>query len=407
MSLLPTRRVIAVFGVLAFGYFLSSVMRGATGTLAPTLAAELHLNAGQLGLLGGSYFLGFAAMQLPAGAWLDRRGPRHVLVGLLAVAVIGCVAFALANSFWSLIVARLLGGVGVSACLMAPLAGYRTWLAPEWQGRASSWMLMIGALGLVAATLPVQWALPLVGWRPLFVILAALCVWPIVGTAWQLPGWTAPAPHSAPTQTGYAPIVRNRYFQRIAPLALISYGSMMAVQTLWATQWMIHVSGYSADQAADGLFAINLAMLAAHWLWGTINPALARAGMTPDRLLRLGVPLGVGAIAAVAVAGEHAGWAALATCLALTSFLSMSHPAVAMAIAPHEAARGLIGYNLLLFSGAFAWQWAIGLVIDRLRAWRWSDLAAYRAAFGLLAACAALSYLWFLGALGRSEPSRR
>jgi hypothetical protein len=31
--------------------------------------------------------------------------------------------------------------------------------------RASSWMLMTGALGMVASTLPVQWLLPITGWR--------------------------------------------------------------------------------------------------------------------------------------------------------------------------------------------------------------------------------------------------
>jgi len=74
---------------------------------------------------------------------------------------------------------------------MAPLAGYRSWLAPRLQIRASSWMLMSGSVGLVAATLPVQWALPFVGWRPLFLVLAVLFVVTIAGTAWLLPAWHA------------------------------------------------------------------------------------------------------------------------------------------------------------------------------------------------------------------------
>ena len=32
------------------------------------------LNARDLGLLAGGYFLSFAATQLPLGAWLDRHG---------------------------------------------------------------------------------------------------------------------------------------------------------------------------------------------------------------------------------------------------------------------------------------------------------------------------------------------
>ena len=33
---------------------------------------------------------------------------------------------------------------------------------------------MTGSLGMVASTLPVQWLVPLIGWRPLFWVLAAL-----------------------------------------------------------------------------------------------------------------------------------------------------------------------------------------------------------------------------------------
>jgi MFS family permease len=394
MTTLSTRRAIWVFVALALGYFLSSVMRAVTGTLAPTLATELSLSAGELGLLAGAYFLGFATMQLPLGSWLDRHGPKRVLVVLLSVAVLSSLAFAVANNFWSLLFARLLGGVGVSACLMAPLTGYRSWLDPQLQVRANSWMLMAGSLGLVAATLPVQWALPVFGWRPLFVIIAGLFALTIAATARQLPVWQIPSTPRG-QRTGYAAIVRSPYFRRVAPLALISYGSLVAVQTLWATQWMTRVAGYTPQQASNGLFAINFTMLVVFWVWGVVTPRLARAGMTADRLMLRGLPLGFLALAGVAVLGEHAGWIALAAFLALASFISVSHPAVAMAFPAHEAGRAVSAFNLLLFVGAFAWQWLIGVLVDLLHSWHWSDLAAYRTAFGALAGCWALSYLWY------------
>ena len=80
----------------------------------------------------------------------------------------GCVAFSLATSFSGLLAARVLCGVGVGACLMAPLTGFRRWLDPTAQLRANSWMLMTGSFGMVASTLPVQWLMPVMGWRPLF-----------------------------------------------------------------------------------------------------------------------------------------------------------------------------------------------------------------------------------------------
>ena len=186
---LGLRAAVVVFLSFALAYFFSALVRAITATISPTLSVELALNASDLGLLAGGYFFGFALTQLPLGNWLDRHGPRRVILAFLSLAVLGCVAFALATSFSGLLAARVLTGMGVSACLMAPLTGYRRWLAPAAQMRANSWMLMTGSLGMVAATLPVQWLMPLMGWRGLFWALAALIVLSMVGIAAAVPPW--------------------------------------------------------------------------------------------------------------------------------------------------------------------------------------------------------------------------
>ncbi len=71
---------ILLFVAFAYAYFLSALIRAIAATLSPTLTAELSLKASDLGLLAGGYFLGFAAMQLPLGNWLDRFGPKKVIL---------------------------------------------------------------------------------------------------------------------------------------------------------------------------------------------------------------------------------------------------------------------------------------------------------------------------------------
>ena len=62
---LSQRKAVMVFSAFAFAYFLSTLIRAITATLAPTLVEEFALNASDLGLLAGGYFLGFAATQHP------------------------------------------------------------------------------------------------------------------------------------------------------------------------------------------------------------------------------------------------------------------------------------------------------------------------------------------------------
>ena len=107
---------VAIFLALAGAHFFSTFIRASTAALSPALVEEWGLNGQDLGLLAGAYFLGFACMQLPLGPWLDRHGPRSVQLGLLGLAVAGCLGIALASHFSSLLLSRVLCGAGVSAC---------------------------------------------------------------------------------------------------------------------------------------------------------------------------------------------------------------------------------------------------------------------------------------------------
>ena len=396
MKLLPPRTAVAVFLAFAFAYFFSALLRAITATLSPTLTQEFALHSRDLGLLAGGYFLGFAAIQLPLGAWLDRHGPKRVILGFLGIAVLACIAFSLATSFSTLLAARVLGGVGVSACLMAPLTGYRRWLDPTAQLRANSWMLMTGSFGMMASTLPVQWLMPVVGWRPLFWGLAAFIALSMLVIAWLVPAWQPePAPDSE-RPGSYAQVWRDPYFRRMVPIGFFSYGGMIAVQTLWAGPWLVRVAGYPPLQAAGGLFIINISMLGAFLGWGTLNPQLARRGLTTDRLIARGLPLSLVVLAAIVVAGSAAGaWAWAAFCVSST-FVSLAQPAVAMAFPPALAGRALSAYNLVIFGGVFVVQWGIGLLIDGFGAAGLDTVDALRAAMAVFLACSAASYGYFM-----------
>ena len=72
-NILPIKKAVLIFFVFACGYFISALLRAITATLSPLLTSEFNLTAGDLGLLAGGYFLGFASMQIPLGYLLDRH----------------------------------------------------------------------------------------------------------------------------------------------------------------------------------------------------------------------------------------------------------------------------------------------------------------------------------------------
>ena len=435
-GLLPRQAGIIVFLAFAAAYFSSTLVRAITATLSPVLTQEFSLQARDLGLLAGGYFLGFAAIQLPLGAWLDRYGPKRVILCFLTLAVLACLAFSAATSFTSLLLARVLLGMGVGACLMAPLTGYRRWFDAGTLLRANSWMLMTGSLGMLASTLPVQWLLPLTGWRPLFWILAVLIVLAMALIVWVVPRWRDVAPTLAtafaalPLSAGiganfprggpsdkssltlaasitlpagfprqeasYAEIWRKRYFQKMSLLAFFNYGGVIAIQTLWAGPWMVKVAAYTPLEAATGLFWINACMLLTFWAWGLVNPWLSQHGWSADRLITWGVPVSLLALAVNIAAGTSTGWLGWALFCMGSSALGLAQPAVGLAFGASLAGRAMSAYNLLLFCGVFVVQWGIGLLIDAFRSAGLSEVASFQAAMGVFLACCLASYGYFL-----------
>ena len=398
--ILPRKQAITVFFVFAFGYFLSCLLRAITATLSPILTSEFELMAADLGLLAGGYFLGFASMQIPLGYLLDKFGPKKIVSSFLLIAFIGTISFALANSFSGLLISRILIGVGVSACLMAPLTGYRIWFAENQQQRANSWMLMIASLGFLSSTLPVQLLLPTFGWRGLFIVIAILILISIVLMLAFIPKWDHQNEEESTeviTKTGSLKDVwKNRFFISVIPMGLFNYGGLMAIQTLWAGPWMIRVAGYTPLESATGLFWINITMLVSFFLWGYFLPKITNLGFSALKILKLGLPISFLVMLIIIVLGSKAGVFYITLFILSSIFLSVTQPAVGLSFQSHLAGKALTSFNLLIFLGTFIMQWIMGLVIDLVKNFGYTEIAGFKSAFSVFLFLSLTSYIFFL-----------
>ena len=396
-NILPIKKAVLIFFVFACGYFISALLRAITATLSPFLTSEFNLNAGDLGLLAGGYFLGFASMQIPLGYLLDKHGPKKIVSSFLLIAIIGTAAFALAQSFAGLLISRILIGVGVSACLMGPLTGYRIWFADEYQQRANAWMLMVLSMGFVFSTLPVQILLPTIGWRWIFGGIAFLILVVIVLTILFIPSWNDKINNDNEKNVGsLSDVWKNKFFRSTIPLGLFNYGGMVAIQTLWAGPWMVRVAGYSPLESATGLFWINTTMLVAFFSFGYILPKITKIGIESMRLMKIGLPISYLSLIVIIILGENAG-AIYFTIYLLTSIvLTLTQPAVALSFPTSLAGKSLTSFNLLIFVGTFVMQWGIGLIIDLSQYFGKSEIQSFKISFFVYFLICIVSYLYFI-----------
>ncbi|MBI4990270.1 MAG: MFS transporter [Rhodocyclales bacterium] len=386
-----------VFLPFAAGYYLSYLLRTVNAVIAPELTRELSLSAADLGLLTSTYLLAFGAFQIPLGILLDRYGARRVEAALLLFTALGAALFAYGHTLAELAVARGLIGLGVSACLMAGFKSFTQSFPSDRQASLTGAIMASGGLGALTASLPLEAALPLIGWRGAFIALTLLAGLVAAAIFFVVPEHRAEAAHHtlAEQWRGVAEVFRSRVFWRFAPQAGLFAGGFMALQGLWAVPWLMTVSGASRSLAAEHLFAMGIAMLACNLGIAALATRLSRAGIRPVMLLSGGTALALVCELAIILGAAFTLplWAAFGL---FVSTSSLGYSVLAAHFPPALSGRVTTALNLLAFVGAFGLQWGIGVLVDALGAVGLDPVASYRIAFGAMFAMQAMAYAWFV-----------
>jgi sugar phosphate permease len=389
-----------VFACFALGYLLSYALRAINAVIAPSLMAELGLSNADLGLLSSAYFVSFGCLQLPLGIWLDKYGSRRTEAALLLCAALGAAVFASSTTLAGLWLGRALIGVGVSACLMAAFKAYRLWFAPERQSQLASWMLVAGTCGALSATVPVTLALPLLGWRGIFWVVAALLLMVAAAIFFLLRDveqrFGHAAPQAAASDGGYRRIFGSAYFWRMGVLGLAVHGIFFALQTLWAGPWMMTVLGMTQQQTGNILFIFNLVLMLSYLALGWAAPRLLARGWNTHRLIGTGIAgMLLAQIAMLLTMGPLAWllWLPLALCVPVTTLVQSN---VGLAFPAALAGRANSAYNLQLFIGAFAMQWGFGVLVDAFKAQGAAPQQAFRLALAIAIGLQMAAWVGFL-----------
>ena len=380
----------------AAGYFLSYGLRSVNAVIAPELMQEMNITATGLGLVTSAYFLAFGLFQLPLGLLLDRFGPRRVEASLLLVAAAGSALFAVGTSLQALALGRALIGLGVSACLMASFKSFSQWFPSNRLPSLTATIMVAGGLGALSASVPVAAALPFIGWRGVFWLVAALLVL-ASGFLMTVPDHQSHGERETLGQQirSLGSIYGNRVFWRFAPQGCFVVGGFMAIQGLWAVPWLMEVNGATRGDAAGVLFLMSLAMLAGFFFVATCCTGLARRGIKPMVLLRAGMALAL--VVELAILLDLARPSSLWPLLGLSFSLgNIAYSQLAAAFPVALSGRVNTALNLLVFVGAFGLQWGIGAALDGFVASGMGRPDSFRATLGCLLVAQVLAFAWFL-----------
>ncbi len=271
-------RIQAIFFVATLGFILSMFYRVSATVISPMLSTDLGLTPMQLSGLSAAFFYAFAVFQLPVGIALDRIGPRKVMVSLGAVCIVGSLCFALAHATWLAYIGRILLGIGTSCNMMAPLALFMVWCKPERFATLMSLVISLGWIGSLFAATPFAWLSETIGWRMSFLIVSGLNIieFLLVYLVIKDRPDDSPAPEATagPVFGGLKRLFSSYFFWIMSFGALFRFGSVMALQGLWAGPYLRYAIQLDNIDTGNMVFACSLGYIVGLMITGIASDKL-------------------------------------------------------------------------------------------------------------------------------------
>lgn len=354
-----------VFLPFALAYLLAYVLRVVNAVAGEPIQSELAISAAELGLLTSGYFLAFALCQVPLGIALDRYGARRTEGYALLVAALGCVLFALAQSFSSLLLSRVMMGLGASMSLMAPFTAYRLWFGPERLPTVVGLHMAFGAAGSAVGGTPVEATIEAFGWRNLFLLLASCTVLASLTLLLVVPRRNDPrsATRLGAMLTELRAILTSSALWRMAPLSASVQVGALSILSLWTGPWLRQIAGFDAAGAALWLSVTSVGLMAGFLLFGAAASRAERYGKA-QHVFVVGsalYALTIGFLILVPPDVAAPLWIAFAV---FGSAGILSYAIVNASFPAAMAGRVNTALNCIVFLMAFLVQWLFGVVLE-------------------------------------------
>jgi len=286
MKHLRLRATTVVLIMLCLMYFITYLDRVNVSTAAAGFAKEFDLSKTQIGLVFSAFAYPYLVFQIIGGWVSDKFGAKRTLIYCGVLWGIATILTGFAGGLFSLLLARLLLGLGEGATFPAATSAMSRWVAKENRGFAQGVTHAFARIGNAVAPALVVFIMATHGWRESFYICGAISlVWVLV---WAFVFTEHPEKHPRITKEELAilPAVKKStpkipwgpLFKRMLPVTIVyfCYGWTLWLFLSWIPQYFLH--SYDLDIKKSALFASSV------FFAGVVGDTLG--GIVSDRILK-------------------------------------------------------------------------------------------------------------------------
>ncbi len=178
-----------VFGALAIGLFASVVDHGSVIVALPSVAHDLRIELPSVQWVVIGFALTISALLLPMGRLADMIGQKRVYILGSIILMVGAAAAGFAPNLATLLLARVLQGVGAAMTQGTGMAIMTSVFPSSERGRAIGLLMTTVGVGAVAGPAIGGFVVDLIHWRAVFFLNIPLGLLGVVATLLVLRRW--------------------------------------------------------------------------------------------------------------------------------------------------------------------------------------------------------------------------
>jgi MFS family permease len=259
--------------------FINYLDRAILSVALPLIAVDLGLGPASKGVLLSAFFWSYALMQLPVGWYSDRLNLRWFYAGAFAIWSLACGFTGWAGSLGTLLVLRMVLGIGESVYLPAGMKIVSQFFHSGDRGLASGLMNCGTRAGLALGAPLIAWLVVRLGWKGCFFAIG------FASLIWLIP-WLLVFPARSRGAGAAEPIRLSRTFNRnLLGLCLgeICYSYYWYLLVTWLPDYLVEARHMPIQKAGSYAMIPYLVFALSEPLGGWASDLLVRLGFNETR----------------------------------------------------------------------------------------------------------------------------
>ncbi len=233
--------------LLVFSTFMLTVLlyidRACISAAKEEISSDLNFDLTDFGWVMAMFTLGYALFQTPSGKWADKKGPRSVITGIVAIWSVLTALTGAAWNFISMMIIRFLFGAGEAGAFPSLAKVVYNWFPVKERGIVQGINFSGSRIGAAFALPLVAMIIGRVGWRMSFLIFGVIGV--VFALLWRTFFRDSPEESTAISDKEKKYILENREQSTSKEKGALSFGTIISSRTMWLAMLQYMASNFT------------------------------------------------------------------------------------------------------------------------------------------------------------------